>query len=89
MRGIIAVDLGGRQGWWGGDDDPARGTKEMEAKAVPCPLKYYCSTGNFQPRSKLSIYLNYEIIVSQDFDMYHKGEPRFCSITAQSKEHGA
>ena len=53
VRGIIAVDLGGRQGWWGGDDDPARGTKEMEAKAVPCPLKYYCSKGNFQPRSKL------------------------------------
>ena len=49
MRGIIAVDLGGRQGWWGGDDDPARGTKEMEAKAIPCPLKYYCSTGIFSP----------------------------------------
>ena len=53
VGGIIAVDLGGRQGWWGGNDDPARGTKEMEAKAVPCPLKYYCPTGNFQPRSKL------------------------------------
>ena len=70
MRGIIAVDLGGRQGWWGGDDDPARGTKEMEAKAVPCPLNYYCLMKMFAQIQALKIFfttklLFYRILKSQ------------------------